>query len=302
MLKKYKLNYRLSPAEQFSRINAIVPGHEIILTSASGVISSPDDFYAITGRHSRLTVAGIPIQYGSSVASKLDPKNFLFLPARAMAANRLATCSRNWAKLMKRDPQGGAKQWLVLDRKVLHTYNSYIAERKQNELVDASIDARQLNAVELVTERPSSVVEGVAGLLWIVDNVPGRLHGEDVTSEVMEGKRLLHLEGVPHFPETLQESGLLPSYDADYEFLKQEQAREEEEPLHSVRFYVLPAMGGSEYAEGLTVIHSEQSVGEDQQHTGHDIITGDRGLVEAEDREPTLSSSGGGFSSKWVWQ
>lgn len=283
VLKKYKLNYRLSPAAKFAKLNAIVPGHDIVLTSASGVISSSDEFYAITGRHSRITVAGIDIRFHPRLYTRMDGWS-VFSAARVMAASRLATSSRSWAKLMKRDPFS-AKQWILVDRKVLQSYNSYVTATKENELVEAVIEGRQLNLNAPQVEK-QSVIDRVVGLIWVVENVPGRLHGEDVTAATMLSEKQLHLQGTPHFAETLEESGLEKETGPEFEYLK-----ESEEKKHSVRFYA-HAKGRSDYIEGLTVIHNNGGINENGDHEGI-------GVENGEDEGPTLSMAG--FSSKWTW-
>lgn len=309
ILKKYKMNYRQTSSGHFGKQNT-VPGKEIVLTSSPGVISSADGFYAITGQHSRLTVAGIDILYNPQEESKLDVQNFVFLGARVMAANRLATSSRSWAKLMKRDPYS-AKQWILVDRKVLRSYNLYVAEAVQQNGVEAvspnQIDGGGAEDKEKTTKQ--SVSDGVAGIIWVVDNVPGRLHGEDVTALTVMGAKRLHLEGVPHFRETLYESGLSSGNGADpeFEYLKQAPVAEGAQPTHSLRFYALSS-GRTDYAEGLTVIHSSDGDegdgrvvgGAEDQEEGAGIGNVEVGLVADEDRAPTLTMAGG-FFSKWTW-
>lgn len=307
MLKKYKLNYRLSPAVKFAKPSAVVPGHDIVLTSAPGVISSTDEFYAITGRHSRITVAGTDIRYEPRTSPRLDLSSLVFLPARVMAANRLATSARTWAKLMKRDPQG-AQQWLLVDRKVLQSYNTFVVEsRKQDELIEATVGDRQPSpgAAKEEDVAPPSLVERVAGLIWVVDNVPQRLHGEDVTADTMLGHgRSLQLDGTPHFQETLIESGL--DSVAELGYLKQETAAHEED-RHSVRFYAL-ASGGSEYEEGLTVMHRSSSSGgggkgdvDNGHHNEENDAGHGRGRSVSGEADAVPASSMAGFSSKWTW-
>lgn len=278
LLKKYCLNYRMAPTAKFAKVNAIVPGNDIVLTSASGVISSIDEFYAITGRHSRITVAGIDIRYEESLTeARKDLSTTLFIGARIMAANRLATSSRSWAKLMKRDPYG-AKQWLLVDRKVLQSYNALMVKENEDE-----------NELE-PEERLHSPADNMVGLLWVVDNVPNRLHGEDVTQQIVDGHKQLHLFGVPYFAETLAESGISMPSETEFEGLR----LKETESKHSLRFYAL-ATDQSEYMEGLTVMHSND-VG--SQGAAESIPSGEAGEGEGE-KGPSLSMAG--FSSKWTW-
>lgn len=302
------MNYRQTTTGHFGKQNT-VPGLEIVLTSSPGVISSSDGFYAITGLHSRLTVAGIDILYNPQEGSGLDVQNFVFLGARVMAANRLATSSRSWAKLMKRDPYS-AKQWILVDRKVLRSYNLYVAEAMQQNSVEV-VSMNQIDGGEgAEKEKNSKQSDGVAGIIWVVDNVPGRLHGEDVTALTVMGAKRLHLAGLPHFRETLDESGLSSGNGADpeFEYLKQAPAADDAEPRHSLRFYALSS-GRTDYAEGLTVIHSSDGDdgrvvgGAEDQEEGAGIGGGsgaEVGLVEDEDRAPTLAMAGG-FFSKWTW-
>lgn len=296
VLKKYKLNYRLTPAAKFTKLNGIVPGHDIVLTSYAGVVSSPEDFYAITGRHSRITVAGINLKYDlGKLHDEVDLQNAVFLSARVMAANRLATSSRTWAKLMKRDPHA-AKQWVLVDRRILYNYNSVVMDAKQNELVEALLNEGQgqSTVVALSAENEKSVADRLVGLVWIVDNVPARLHGEDETERIIDRKKL-YLDGTPHYKET---GGLVGSSDGStdpgFEYLKQSQ----EGSTHSVRFYAL-APGRSEYTEGMTVIHGAQDGNENDVDELVDKDYDGANLAETEGRVPALTLAG--FSSKWTW-
>lgn len=278
VLKKYKLNYRLAPGTKFAHSDALVPGHDIVmLTSASGVISSIDEFYAVSGRHTKMSVAGVDIRYEPQRLLPMNLENYVFSAARVMAANRLANSPRNWSKLMKRDPWG-AQQWLLIDRKVLHSYNSFVTRAKQNELVNAMIDDRQTPSVS-ADEKESVATKVISGLVWVVDNVPGRLHAEDVT-----GIRELVLSGDPHFAETLIESGITTGgADAGFEYLKD--GGNGNGLIHSLKFSI-KATDVSDYAESLTALRSGDNAEESAWTEGDD------------DKGPTFSTDS---VFKWSW-
>lgn len=284
----------MAPPGKQNLHNTVVPGHSIVLTSFSGVISSTDEFYAITGRHSRLTVLGVDLKYEPKLHTDMDLVSTVFLAARVTAVNRLAVSSRSWAKLMKRDPHVSAKQWVVADRKVLHTYNSFLVEN------ESELSAREGDS-STTTASIAPLADRISGLVWIVDHVPGRLHGEDVTAAILERKSL-RLDGVPHFEETLLASGLTLANDVattgqpGFEYLKHSDVvapAEEEQSSHTVKFYAI-ASSKSDYSEGMVVVHS-----------GQDSELGSRGAGNSpeEAEEPTSDSMFNldGFSSKWTW-
>lgn len=291
VLKKYKLNYRPSPHLKYA--NTIVPGHDIVLTSSSGVISSGDEFYAVTGRLSRITVAGIDIRYERTQHSTMDLANLVFMNARVMAANRLATSGHTWARLMKRDACG-AKQWLVVDRKVMKGYNVMLAKKDDEELVQTD------------EEKRSSVVSRLAGLVWVVDNVPKRLHGEDVSEKVMGNGGRLHLEGMPNFPETLEDSGLTVNGNSvEFEYLRQEE-EVDKGASHSLTFTAKASASNSEFEENLEVRHSSKEGSERQKNDPEDGDGDDAGSSNREGEEESEDNRGpafslADFSSKWTW-
>lgn len=292
------MNYRLSPTAK----HHIVPGNDIVLTSTAGVISSTDEFYGINGRHSRLTVAGINMRYEPQLSSRIQLEKMVFLGARVMTANRLATSSRAWAKFMKRDPQS-AQQWLLIDRKVLKGYNSF----QGHEVVEAMIDEGHVEHQAKTSTQSSPPVEEVAGLFWIVDNVPGRLHGEEVTAEALASAKELQLQGHPHFRETLEESRL-PASGPEFQYLKESQ--EHNNNRHSIQFYVI-ASGRTDYRERLSL----NSLGEgdsqetssfsgrvDREAAAAAAMDGGDAVEQGEDKGPTWSAlEEGGFFSQWTW-
>lgn len=281
VLKKYKLNYRISPTVRSA--NAIVPGQDIVFTSSAGVVASADDFYAITGRHARITIAGVDLKYSAEALQReTELLQVVPLPARVMAANRLAISTRTWAKLMKRDPYG-ARQWVVIDRRVMHRYNNAVMDAKQSELVEAFLEGGVVEKEPNQNNGNNNLpLEKLEGLIWIVDNAISRLHGEDVTERMLQSGKAV-IDGTPRFKETQKESGL-SNDEPSYEQLKQVP----EEFSFAVRFFAI-APGRSEYLEGMTVIHG----GEEMVAAATDQLEGD---VEG---EPAWSMSGS--SSKWTW-
>lgn len=292
VLKKYKLNYRLAPAAKFSKLNGIVPGHDVVFTGYSGVVSSPDDFYAITGRHSKIVIAGVTLKYApEKLRSEIDLQEVVPLAARVMASNRLAISVRTWTKWMKRDPNGAARQWLLVDRRVLHKYNSLVMDERQNELVEALLVEVDGTRGDLANRSPDSNrigSERLEGLIWIVDNTVSRLHGEDVTEDVVASGKAL-LVGTPRFKETLEESGV--SDGPTFEHLTTPQ----EELSHTVRFHAL-APGRSEYMDEISVIYGGQSfAAASPPREAED----DMDQSERSGAEPALTVAG--VSGKWSW-
>ncbi|XP_046834493.1 putative phospholipase B-like lamina ancestor [Vespa crabro] len=114
LLKRYKFNYHILPT---SKNVARIPSRSIIMSSYPGALSSHDEFYLMTTENRELIIAGIPL----SVSTR-DPWNFVNLEDQVMSsikimtANRLATDSKSWSKILAFENGGNSMhQWITFE-------------------------------------------------------------------------------------------------------------------------------------------------------------------------------------------
>ncbi|XP_055627939.1 putative phospholipase B-like lamina ancestor [Toxorhynchites rutilus septentrionalis] len=217
MIKKYTLNYHFS---EDSNIERVVPSTNIVFTSYPAVLASLDDFYMLSGRKHKMVTAGIKIENDNlNLWTKIDLVRSVSLAPRVMAANRLAHSGRVWAKYFARSPSTGAKQWLILDMKrldrridVSDEYAETDEQLMNNANVDKSDSEEQPTESRILddyvdvdfeenTRRITSIGKiSEGGLFWVVDQLPGRLHAEDMTEKIIKDGYWLG-NGVPIFKE-----------------------------------------------------------------------------------------------------
>lgn len=203
-LKKYKFHFHFTGDHKTREVYGV----DIAFTGYPGNLASADDFYIINGKRSKLTVGGIRIQNNNvDLWKNVDVDNTVLLAARVMAANRLAHSGRTWSKIMSRNPGFGTKQWLVLNLKRLQNQTS-MALLKNDPIVPMNpVTALGFEAYEqevnvataaeelLITTLPKTK----NGAVWIIDQLPGRLHAEDVTQEVVYDAGFWTGNGIPYF-------------------------------------------------------------------------------------------------------
>uniref|UniRef100_U5EWZ1 Phospholipase B-like n=1 Tax=Corethrella appendiculata TaxID=1370023 RepID=U5EWZ1_9DIPT len=229
VLKKYTFRYHYSSEHHKSNL---IPGTNIMFTSYPGVISSLDDFYVISGRHHNVIVAGVKIKNRNQELWKtVDLDKSILMSARLMAANRLAHNGRSWSKYFARSPGTGAKQWLVVDTRHLHriNYNSKIFNEISNRSSNtntSSSNNNDGNNVELppnyddllevatIKKLPDTYPVSDGRLFWIVDQLPGRLHAEDATENILKDG-FWNGNGVPYFEELQIASRVWPNNHSD---------------------------------------------------------------------------------------
>lgn len=212
MMKKYTLNYHFS---EESSVERVVPNTNIVFTGYPAVLASLDDFYMLSGKQHRMVVAGIKIENDNlNLWTKIDLVRSVSLAPRVMACNRLAHSGRVWSKYFARSPSTGAKQWLLVDLKRLN---------RGIELTDESAEAEEMLLSHAEYDDPRAAAkthtdyveidfEGIVrkmtsigkisdgGLFWVVDQLPGRLHAEDMTEQIVRDGYWLGT-GVPTFEE-----------------------------------------------------------------------------------------------------
>lgn len=182
--KRYKFRYHFSPDQ---RSNS-VPGVDISFTGYPGILGSTDDFYIVKGRQVQSIVAGVTMKNENlELWKNVNVSRAIPLTARVMAANRLAQSRRSWAKAMSRHPITGNKQWVSVDLNKLR-----------------ALESESENQAD-VTRKPD-VSTNVNGLVWIVEQLPGRLHFKDVSDNFLNGNTTWVANGVPYFEEILEAS------------------------------------------------------------------------------------------------
>lgn len=222
MLKKYHFHYHFSTDSK----SHLVHGVDMTFTGYPGIISSLDDFYLLRGENVKLMVAGVETKYKSiNLWEKVDFNNIILLSARLMTANRLAHSGRQWARIMSRQPDTGSKQWIVIDSKRLrharlvpYAPRTNLTEALPTEHAqtiassihddDNSTEIRKLFKRDVV--KPNKIqyqIKLPKGTIWIIDQVPGRLHGEDCTDKLLN-KTYWYGNGIPYFEEIYNISGL----------------------------------------------------------------------------------------------
>lgn len=205
VLKKYKFHYHFSTSHKTNEVSGV----DIAFTSYPASLASSDDFYIIGGRKTKLTVTGIRLENQNvNLWKTVDVKDSVLLAARVMSANRLAHSGRTWAKVMSRNPGFGTKQWLILDTKRLQQTAEgeneveTLEEVKKLHLLDEDHDniseEQKIEEAEDFLEmvKPNN---DVSGITWIVDQLPGRLHAEDMTDEIIFGGGVWTGSGMPFF-------------------------------------------------------------------------------------------------------
>lgn len=222
MVKKYTLRYHFS---EDSSVDRVVPSTNIVFTGYPATLASLDDFYMLSGARHRMVAAGIKIANDNlNLWTKIDLVRSVALAPRVMATNRLAHSGRVWAKYFARSPSTGAKQWLIVDMKRLNRGLNVTDESAEveeilaaaaagghvepNEYEEHHTEKRHMDDyVDVNFEEHASRTASVSrisdgGLFWVVDQLPGRLHAEDMTEAIIRDGYWLGT-GVPIFKVSL---------------------------------------------------------------------------------------------------
>ncbi|GAB0093379.1 Phospholipase B-like [Sergentomyia squamirostris] len=204
IVKKYKFHYHFSRDPK----SHIVPGSNIIFSGYPGVLASTDDFYKISGHHGHLIVAGVSIlNRNVELWKKLDLSRNVFLCARVMAANRLAYNGRSWSRVMAKNPGTGAKQWLISDRRILRHLitTKKVLVNKYPTIETQTVKMSTYQPYEDTSREKSQVKSDseTRGLVWLVDQLPGRLYAEDVT-ETLYSHGTIFCNGTAFFNATAE--------------------------------------------------------------------------------------------------
>lgn len=200
--KRYKFHYHFGPNQRSNT----VPGVDITFTGYPGILASTDDFYIVKGRHVQSIVGGVGIKNENmALWQTVNLKESMPLAARVMAANRISQNRRTWAKAMSKHPTTGCKQWVSIDWTKLGPLDKLYHALSEDEIEDKPV---ALNPVDeaAIKER----LNRYSGLVWIVEQLPGRMHSKDVTERFLTSTDNVTsawlANGVPYFDEILEDS------------------------------------------------------------------------------------------------
>ncbi|GFS56688.1 putative phospholipase B-like 2 [Nephila pilipes] len=148
ILKKYSFQFHTSSAIG----SPIIPGHTCTFSSQPGLILSQDDFYLISS--GLAAVETTIINSNSSLWKYVTPEGTILEWLRNIVANRLAKNGEQWVTLFSIMNSGTYNnQWMILD------YNKFQSGRPLED-----------------------------GLLWVLEQLPGYLHSDDVTDILRKQK------------------------------------------------------------------------------------------------------------------
>jgi len=162
-------NYKL-PLRRVPK-GSTVPGLEMSFSGYPGVIYSGDDF---TITSSGLTVLETTIGNNNKALWRfVHPHESVLEGVRATVANRLATDGESWTRVFSKHNSGTYNnQWMVVDNKLFTPHQE------------------SLNA----------------GLLWVLEQIPGFTRREDLT-EVLQSRTFWPSYNSPYFPDVFNKSG-----------------------------------------------------------------------------------------------
>lgn len=200
--KRYKFHFHFSPD---TRSNT-VPGVDITFTGYPGILGSTDDFYVVKGRQVQSIVGGVCIKNENiDLWKAVDVEHMVPLVARVMAANRIAQNRRTWSRAMARHPFTGAKQWISVDLHKLGAQDNLFNTLDADEKHDDAAVALSEKDIASISERHDQL----KNMVWIAEQLPGRMHIKDVTENfLVAGNTSWLANGVPYFAEILEASGI----------------------------------------------------------------------------------------------
>lgn len=218
IVKTYRFNFHHGP-EASTRL---VTNTDITFTSYPGSIASSDDFYLAMGKHTRVIVTGITLKHHNSAELMygIDLEGTIFSSARVMAAIRLSHNGKFFSRVMSRDPDIGAKQWLVIDEKrmkflsvdssVTSDGTEAVTSSTTTEgglTMDNEVPNDSITSLDLVKSTPST---SNRNLVWLIEQTWRRLHAEDVTNKFRNEPDGWILDGTPYFKVIQELNGLHP--------------------------------------------------------------------------------------------
>ncbi|CAG9789569.1 unnamed protein product [Diatraea saccharalis] len=148
----------------------VIPGYKMSMSSYPAFVQSTDDFYIIS---SGLVAAETTIGNSNrTLFQYVRPVGQIMEYARAMVANRLARDGREWVHIFRKHNSGTYNnQWYIVD------YNKF---------------------------EPRVAVR--AGLLWVLEQLPGYTEAADLTGEVLRA-RYFPSYNIAYFPRVFGRGG-----------------------------------------------------------------------------------------------
>lgn len=161
-------------------LSSLPAGNTLSFSSSPGFLSSKDDF--LFTNQGLLIMETTNSILNTTIYSELSSST-VFTWIRSMVVSRLAKTPEDWAHLFEKENSG--------------TYNN------QWMILDLALFGRHVQANPSSTSLP-------AGLLYIVEQIPGYTQTADVTS-VLESQTYWPSYNIPYFPEVFERSGY-PSF------------------------------------------------------------------------------------------
>ncbi|CAH0715655.1 unnamed protein product, partial [Brenthis ino] len=206
IMKRYKLNYHKT-----SKDSTPVPGISVDFSSYPGSITSQDEFYVINGDNLRLAVTGTSLKnYNSKLWKNVNITTQVPIGPRITAANHLASNINSWGHILARSNSGtGCKQWLVVDFNKFNlimnvTEDSISSMTPKKETMTESMINNDIK--HTIVHRAGS--GRVKGLLWLIEQIPGRTHSADLSDAFLE-KTYWATFGLPFFVDIANDTHVL---------------------------------------------------------------------------------------------
>uniref|UniRef100_A0A4Q8K3A3 Phospholipase B-like n=2 Tax=Liphistius sp. SGP-2016 TaxID=1905180 RepID=A0A4Q8K3A3_9ARAC len=169
MLRTLK-KYNISVHTGMQRGSPVVPGRAVAFSSQPGLIFSGDDFYLISSG-----LAAVETTVGNNNVSLwkyIKAKGAVLEWIRNIVSNRLAKDGEEWTKVFELYNSGTYNnQWMVVNYK------------------------------KFITGEPLQ-----DGLLWVLEQIPGYIHSEDVTN-ILRKQNYWPSYNVPYFQDIFNLSG-----------------------------------------------------------------------------------------------
>ncbi|CAH2096323.1 unnamed protein product [Euphydryas editha] len=198
IMKRYKLNYHRT-----SKDTTLAPGSSVDFSGYPGSVTSQDELYVVKGENHRLAITGTPLKnYNNKLWKNVNITEQVPIGPRITAANHLASNISSWGHTIARSNSGtGCKQWLVVD------FNKFSQIMTTNE----ESNMPKTEKKEIITESKvnndikHTIVHRAGsgrskGLLWLIEQVPGRTHSADLSDAFLE-KKYWATYGLPFFSD-----------------------------------------------------------------------------------------------------
>ncbi|CAG9125532.1 unnamed protein product [Plutella xylostella] len=199
ILKRYKLNYHLTAAED----SPPAPGVSVDFSGYPGSVTSQDEFYVLTGENHRLAVTGTTLRnYNSRLWKEVNITEQVPIGPRVTAANHLATNASSWGHALARSNSGtGCKQWMIVDFLRFQQMNHSVqtsSQRWNDVVTDFPLSGKNKDTKHTVVHR--SGPGRARGVLWLLEQVPARTHSADLSDTLLE-LGYWATSGVPFFKD-----------------------------------------------------------------------------------------------------